>query len=867
MSLPPRPTTPRALLLALILVAVGPEPLPTPSSPPLAPSSDRDAEEREARRFPNDWFLLQRAWPHDDIRQASRLAAWQAARALQDAADAPAARASWTFAGPTNVGGRIADVACHPVSSSVCWVGAAEGGVLKTTDGGTTWIPQMDFESSLSIGDLAVDPTNPDILYVGTGEPNGGGGSVTYGGTGVFKSTDGGSTWTNVGLPDSRYIGRVVVDPSNPSRVFVAVVGSLFSKNAERGVYRSTDAGANWSHVLALNDSTGAVDVVVHPTNSNLVYAATWERTRRPDNIYYGGDGCGIYRSLNGGDTWTELTSGLPTGPTVGRIGLAIAPSSPDILYAIYAEADPGAFMGLYKTTNGGTSWTRTTDAALSDVYASYGWWFGQVRVSPSNPNTVFAVGYDLYRSTNGGGSWSNVGLSMHVDHHGLDFAPSGAIYEGNDGGMYKSTNGGTSWAMLPNLPVTQFYAIDVDQSLPQRLYGGAQDNGTSRTLTGALDDWGFLLGGDGFTPLVDPVNNAYVYAEFQYGGLYRSTNGGSTFLPAGGISGRINWSMPVVFDPSNPATVYCASERVYRSTNRAASFSAISPDLSNGPGGGNRVFGTVTTIAVAPTNSAVIWAGTDDSNVWVTTNSGTSWTEVSAALPARWVTRVAVDPTAANVSYVTISGFRWDEPLPHVFRSTSWGATWSDISANLPEAPVNDLVVDPQSTSTLYVATDFGVYRSTDVGGSWSAFGSGLPNVVVSDLRLHAPTHTLVAGTYGRSMWKLDLTQATAAPVWAALGAEGGPQLHAVAPNPASAGPVAIRFTLPREADVSLRIVDVAGRVVATVAEGRRGAGDTTLRWDRRDASGAPAVAGVYFVRLEADGVVRTTKLTLVRP
>lgn len=861
MKLRRRPATVRTVFATLaFLVAVGPERAPT--------SAMRSSEDEEERRFPNEWFLVQRAWPHDDIRQSSRLAAAEQARMLHEAAADLRGGPTWTFAGPTNIGGRIADVVCHPTDPNVCWVGAAEGGVMKTTDGGTTWLPTMDFESSLSIGDIAVVPNDPQVLYVGTGEPNGGGGSVTYGGTGVFKSTDGGSHWTNVGLPESRYIGRIVVDPSNPNRVFAAVVGSLFSKNPERGVYRSTDAGANWAQVLAVNDSTGAVDVVVHPTNSNIVYAATWERTRRPDNIFYGGNGSGVWRSVDGGSNWTELTTGLPTDATVGRIGLAIAPSNPDVLYAIYAEADPGFFIGLFKTTNGGASWTQTNDALLADVFASFGWWFGQVRVSPTNANTVFAIGYEVWRSTSGGTSWSNVGSSMHVDHHAMDFASNGHLYEGNDGGMYKSTNGGTVWAKLPNLPATQFYAIEVDEQFPLRLYGGAQDNGTNRTTTGALNDWVGIFGGDGFVPLVDPVNNAFVYAESQYGGLGRSTNGGLSFLDAtSGLSGRINWMMPVVFAPSNSATLYCGAERVFRSTNRAASWSAISPDLTDGATGGNRVFATVTTIAVAPTDPAVIWAGTDDANVWVTQNGGTNWTEVGSTLPQRWVTRVAVDPSAANVSYVTISGFRWDEPLPHVFRSTDFGVSWSDISTNLPEAPVNDVVIDPLSSSSLYVGTDFGVFRSTDTGASWSALGSALPNVVVNDLRLHAPTRTLVAGTYGRSMWKFDLNQPTSAPVLASAGASAGPRLDPVAPNPWSTGAATIRFALPREADVSLRVVDVAGRVVTVLQEGRRGAGETLTSWDGRDAQGHAVSAGVYFVRLDADGITRTRKLTIVRP
>ncbi|HMB68991.1 MAG TPA: hypothetical protein VKU85_06750, partial [bacterium] len=776
--------TPRALLgpaaVAALLGALAAGPV---SDSPDGPAPFAQAPEGGRGPVPNEWFLVQRAWPQDDVRTDARLEAYEQARVLRAEAAALRSAAAWTPVGPTNVGGRIADLVCHPTNPNVCWAGAAEGGVMKTTDGGQTWIPKSDFESSLSMGDLAIDPTNPQILYAGTGEPNGGGGSVTYGGTGVLKSTDGGDTWTITGLPDSRFIGRVAVSPGDPDQVFVAALGSLFSPSPDRGVYRSTDAGGSWQQVLALNDTTGAVDVAVHPTDPDVVYAAMWERLRAPDNIDYGGPSCGIWRSTDGGDTWSQLTNGLPSGSNLGRIGLAVAPSAPSTVYSIWAD-ESGDFLGVYKSTNAGDSWTQTNDGALFNVFATFGWWFGQIRVSPVDEDVVFAVGYEVWRSTNGGATWTNVGSSMHVDHHALEFASNGDIYEGNDGGLYKSVNGGTVWSKLPDLAATQFYAIEVDESDPTRRYGGAQDNGTNRTLTGASDNWTNILGGDGFAPLVNPVDNSYVYAQAQYGALYRSTNGGSSFsYAAGQLTGRINWSMPIVFDPSDPSVLYAGTDRVFRSTNHAAGWSAISADLTDGAGAGNRVYGTITTLAVAPSDPDVIWAGTDDAHVWVTTNGGSSWTQVGLTLPQRWITRVAVDPAAANVSYVTLSGFRWDEPYPHVFRSTDYGASFQDISSNLPQAPVNDIVPDPGLPSVLYVATDTGVYVTTNLGLSWSQLGTGLPNVVVSDLRLHEITQTLYAGTYGRSMWSLPLASVVVAAGPAVEGGGGALQLGAPFP------------------------------------------------------------------------------------
>ncbi len=833
-------------------------PLPSGSA-----ASPRAIESMHAGQFPSDWFLRQRAWPQEDINQDARLAAHAQARALHSVARGSATGA-WQPVGPANVGGRVADVACHPTEANVVYIATASGGVFKSTDAGASWLPTFDDESALSIGSVAIDPTDPEVIWIGTGEPNGGGGSVTYGGTGVFRSTNGGITWENRGLAATRYIGRVLVDPLDGDRIFVAALGSQWSPGADRGVYRTTDSGTSWERVLASTDETGAVDLAIHPTSPNIVYAVLWERSRGPDFIDYGGPTSGILRSTNGGDTWSELTAGLPTGDR-GRIGITLCESQPAVLYAIYAESNPGAFDGVFKSTNGGDTWTQTNDASLGSMYSSYGWWFGNIRVAPNDANRVYALGLDFHRTTNGGSSWSFAGGSMHVDHHGLDFASNGRLFEGNDGGMYTSLNG-TSWTKLPGLPVSQFYAITVNEQNPLQRYGGLQDNGTNRTLTGSADDWVNILGGDGFRPLVDPVNSQFVYAEYQYGELFRSTNGGSSFdYIAGSLAGRKNWSMPVEFDPSNPLRLVAGTDRVYRTTNRGTSWAAISPDLTDGDGGVNVVFGTITALAIAPTSQGTILAGTDDANVWITTNGGIGWTRVDAALPERWITRVAFDPGDAAIAYLTISGFKWDEPAPHVFRTTDHGASWADISGNLPEAPVNDIVIDPDAPSTLVVGTDFGVFHSTDTGGSWQALGIGLPNVVVTDLTLHEPTRTLVAGTYGRSMWTFDLAGAVDASDLALdAGKIAAPMLRPVRPNPARSS-IEVQWVQPRAASISVEVFDVAGRRVATLAQGSSDAGAHARTWDRRGADGALAGAGVYFVRLAGDGVSCTRKVALL--
>ena len=713
----------------------------------------------QPKMAPNDWFYGQRAWPQGEINDLAYRQALAQTEKLQRKQRKNGQ--AWLPAGPINIGGRITAVAVDPNRFDVYYLGAATGGVFKTTNSGADWTPIFDEFASLSIGALALDPNDAQTLYVGTGEANGSGSATSYSGTGLFKTMDGGLTWQHLGLEESYHIGRIVIDPLDSQTLFVAAGGKLHGTNPERGVYRSNDGGASWERVLFVADNVACIDIVLNPSQPQMVYAAMWERERGPDFRDHGGVGCGIWRSIDGGDNWQEMTNGVPNNsPNVGRIGLAISASSPNVLYAIYAD-NTGFFEGIYKTTDGGLTWSQTNDGALSNLFSSFGWYFANIRVDPLNPNTVYALGLDVFKSTTGGNSWFDNSATMHVDQHDLFIHPLNAswLLAGNDGGLYLSQNAGGSYAHFENLPITQFYTCSLDFQNPERRYGGTQDNGTNRTTTGQLDDWSRILGGDGFYVLVDPTDNRYVYAESQYGGLTRSTNGGASFVNAlnGVDSGdRRNWNSPLALDPNNPQTLYFGTNRLYRSTNRAVSWSAISPDLSDGPGNGNLVFGTLTTIAVAPTDSDVIYAGLDDGNVWVTENGGASWSRISGPLPNRYITRVAVSPDDAATAYVTLSGFRQDSYLSHIFQTSDAGQTWLDISANLPEFPLNDIIIDPDSTNQLFVAADVGVWVTRGFG--WEPLGTGLPNAGVADLEFHNPTRTLLAGTYGRSMFQIDV-------------------------------------------------------------------------------------------------------------
>jgi hypothetical protein len=832
----------------------------------------------DAEKVPNDWFHLQRALPYDEIPLEAPRRALDQALALRAAAggggadareDAgKAASAAWALAGPTNIGGRITAIAAHASAPGTYFIGAAAGGVWKSTDSGATWAPVFDGVGSQSIGALAVAPQSATRLYVGTGEANGSGDS--YDGDGVYVTEDGGSSWQFLGLAETRRIGRIALDPTDSSRIYVAAAGALFSKDANRGVYRSTDAGATWERTLFVSDSTSAIDVVVEPGVPANVYAAMWERLRGPQNRRVGGPTSGVYKSTDFGATWALLGGGLPAaGPTVGRIGLSASVSSPGTLVACYCD-DPGNFAGLYRTTNSGASWARMNDGALASITGGFGWYFGQVRIDPTNASRIFVLGVSLYRTTNTGASWSSVGGGTHVDHHDIWIDPSNntRVVDGDDGGLYRSTNGGSAWVKSPNLPLTQFYAITVDAQNPLHRLGGTQDNGTPRTSTGALDDWDDIYFGDGFYCLVDPTNSNVIYAEYQYGGLGKSTDGGSSFNDATlGIDpgDRANWSTPVVMDPSDPNILYYGTQRVWRSTDGTASWSAVSGDLTEGDDPGNLVFGTITTIAVAPSDSSVLYAGTDDGNVWVTQNLGGSWTNVTGTLPDRWVTRVAVDPADAAVAYVTISGYRNDEYLPHVFRTTDFGAAWGDISGNLPESPANALIVDPAAAATLYVATDVGVFVSFDTGANWAPLGGGLPPVVVSDLALHAASRTLLAGTHGRSMYSIALPSGpTGVEPTAAASAAADLALGAPTPNPARDG-VRVALALRRAAEVRAAVYDASGRRVRDLGARAYAAGEHTLAWGRDNDRGARAAAGLYILRVEAGDRTAVRKIVLL--
>lgn len=872
-----------SVIVAMVVVAsflwIVREPVPeraisTEESVRLAKQFKKDMKAEwaaEGRRyepgaFPSEWAWQQRAYPYDKFDFEQLKDAVVQAQAMRiEARKMPASlSATWVERGPTNIGARVSDIVIHPVDTDIIYAAISSGGVLKSTDAGVTWAPISDDLPVLTLGAIALDPQDPDVIYLGTGEANAH--SFSWFGMGLYKSTDAGVTWEYKGLEDTRYIARIVIDPMNSNRVWVAGTGALFGTNPERGIYRSLDAGDTWDLVLSVTDSTAGTDVAVDPQRPDTVYACMWERVRGLTYRQSGGPSSGIYRSYDGGDTWQELTNGLPSGPDVGRMGISVCESQPEYLYAIYAD-DPGYFAGVYRSQDGGDSWTRTYDGNLDNLHSSFGWYFGQIRVDPGDRDHVFALGVPFFETQDGGNSWYEVGSSMHVDHHALAFDPTdfSRIFNGNDGGIYYSLNSGATWYKSYDQHTNQFYAIEIDYQNPSRLYGGTQDNGTLRSITGDPDDYERIFGGDGFYCNVDPTDSTSIYVEYQYGNLFHSTDFASSWTEVmDGISSsdRRNWSTPVVMEPGDPQTLYYGTYRLYRTTNGGTMWNAISGDLTNGSAGGG--FGTLTTIAVAPTDVDVIYVGTDDSNVWVTDNGGGSWTNISATLPDRWVTRVAVDPGNENLAYATFSGLRWDENIGYVYYTDDMGATWTDITGDLPAAPVNALVVDPGLTSRVIVGTDVGCFYCDGRDGNWLLTGTGMPPVPVFDLKTHAPTRTVVAGTHGRSMYSLDLSTL---PDVASVKPRDAMQVATLEnhPNPFGAS-TTVTFALAHAAEVSVEVYDLTGRRVKSLASGRREAGGHEVRWDGTNERGARVASGIYFARLSTARGAVTRTLNLVR-
>lgn len=727
-------------------------------------------DESELESEPNspgaDWMFVQRRGADTTVASAAYRRALRQSRASaqRTALERPdVAGAEWTNLGPTNIGGRVVDVAVDPRKDDTVYAAAASGGVWKSTDATTTFAPSWPRGLTQAMGALAAG--RDGTLYAGTGEANPGGGSITYGGTGVYRSDDGGKSWKNIGLKNSGAIGRIAVDPQDPERVFVAAAGDLYVPGGERGLYLTTNGGETFKRVLAgENGTTGAVDVAIDPKDPDNILVAMWDHHRLPSHRVYAGEGSGVWRSTNGGRSWREIE--IPHGldaDKVGRIGVTFAPSDPDRAYVIVASNLAGGGVGLFRSDNGGATFKKTAVEGGSLSQSSFGWWFGRLWVDPDDKERLFVAGVSLLLSTDGGDTVAAVG-SVHADQHAMAWDPKveNRVYLGNDGGMYRSDSDGAdrTWVAATSQGWTQHYSVDVAETDVTHVVTGLQDNGCIKnwdaTQLSGPDKWNAVgLCGDGLETLIQPVHGQALYVCSQYGSCTVSPAGVPAGVPLLFNSERFGWWLPMEFDPSDPMVMYAAGNMVERSTDGGLSWSTISPDLSTNPkqldpNTGYRIRGVVTTLAAAASDGNVLYAGTDDGLLWTTKDQGATWKKLKDDdLPGSWVTSVAIDPENADIAYVTYSGYRGGSSAPHVLKTTNGGASWKDVSGDLPSAPVNDVTI---AGGRVIVGTDVGVFLS-ERDGTWYRVGKNMPAIPVLDLRWHEGSGSLTVATFGHGI------------------------------------------------------------------------------------------------------------------
>jgi photosystem II stability/assembly factor-like uncharacterized protein len=801
--------------------------------------------------------------------------------------------------GPATMGGRIDDLAVVESDPRVYYIGAAAGGIFKTVNGGQSFSPIFDDQPNPSIGDLALAPSNPSILYAGTGEPNNRQSSSW--GNGVYKSMDAGATWTHLGLKETRHIGRIVVHPTNPDIVYVAALGDLWGPNRERGVFRSTDGGATWTHSLAINEDTGAADIAIDPQSPNILYAAAYQRRRTVFGYSGGGPGGGIYRSIDGGAHWTRLGGetlgkGLPTTGDIGRCAFDIYRKNSDIVYALVEHRTLG---GVYRSEDKGVSWTRMSDTNPRPSY------FSQIRVDPNNDNVVWLGGVNIYYSQDGGKTFDQTRFrDVHSDVHGIwiDPANSAHLIIGTDGGVATTWDTGRHWMPHYNIPLAQFYEVSYDFQKPYRICGGLQDNyswcgpSSSTQQTGiANEDWQVVLGGDGFYSRIDPTDPNIVYAESQDGNLTRRnlrTGEARSIRPQEDNDEapryRFQWNSPLMISPHDPKTIYYGGNHFFKSTDRGDTWVRLGDDLTTkaerdkqtimgkaiGPDTLSRHDGvvawpTITAIAESPVRAGVLWAGTDDGNVQFSRDGGKTWrnvmSHISGAPKGGYVSRIEASHKEEGTAYITFDNHRSADYGIYIFMTKNFGDSFSRIGAGIPAdaGTVHVIREDPVNPNLLFAGTEFGAYVTFDRGGAWTKLKNGLPPVPVFDIQIHPRDHDLILATHGRSIYIMDdisvleqmtketltsdlkLFHSRPATAWRMSSSRGflGTSLF-LAPN-APAGLI-VDYFAKAAGPVQITIADKAGaRVRQLNARAEAGTVNRTT-WDlRHDAPVPPAIGG----------------------
>ncbi len=690
---------------------------------------------------------------------------------------------NWRCIGPAVMGGRTVDIDVVESQPWIIYAAIGPSGVWKSENNGITWTPVFHEENTVSVGDIAIAQSQPDIIWVGTGEATCRN-SVTIG-DGVYKSIDGGKTWQTKGLVETRHISRIIIDPQNPTIVYVAAMGHLWGANEERGIYKTNDGGETWEKILYVNEDTGFADLAIDPSDSQILYAAAYEHRRYPYYFYSGGPGSGLYKTTDGGKSWKKLTRDLPEG-VMGRIGIDVSRSQPNIVYALIEHEDGG----IWRSEDKGETWTRTCDKKTYDRVNFRPFYYSQIRVDPSNDKVVYVFSGGSFVSKDMGKKFSIISRSTHPDHHALWIDPSNPLHliDGNDGGIDISYDGGKNWQAIQHMALAEVYQIGFDMRNPYYVYCGLQDNGSWGGPSASLDsagitneDWYSIGGGDGFYAQVDPTDPNTIYRNYQMNGLSRydmRIGKGKTIRPLASRKEppyRFNWNSPILISPHDPKTVYTGGNFLFKTRNGGQSWEIISPDLStNDPekqkdsGGpitldntGAEIHCTIITISESPLVPGLIWCGTDDGNVQVTRNGGRTWRNVVENIPDlpshTWCSRIEASHFDPGTAYVAFDGHRADDYQTYVYKTSDYGETWTSIKGNLPFGWVHVIREDLKNKNLLYVGTEFGVYASLDGGESWFSLKNNLPTVAVRDIVVHPRENDLIIGTHGRGIWIID--------------------------------------------------------------------------------------------------------------
>jgi photosystem II stability/assembly factor-like uncharacterized protein len=786
--------------------------------------------------------------------------------------------------GPSLTTGRITDLAVDPKNRSVWYAVAGSGGLWKTTNRGNTWQPLFERYGSFCLGSLAIDEKDTNTLWLGTGEAASHR-SASFG-DGIYKSTDGGARWERMGLETSEHIAKVLIDPRDSNTVWVAAQGPLWAAGGERGVYKTTDGGKTWQAVLTIDENTGATDICFDPRNPDVVYAATYQRRRHVGQLVSGGGGAGIFKTTDGGKSWTRLKDGLPT-TNLGRIALAVSPQKPDVVYAHVGAAKQ--IIGFFKSENGGQSWTRMGDCPIQDQQ-----YYGEIVCDPNVFDRVYVMDMQIQVTQNGGRSFQRLNWPIHVDNHALVFDPSDPnhLLVGNDGGVYETWDNGRSFRHFTNLPITQFYRVALDDALPfYNIYGGAQDNGSmggpSRTPWRAgirTSDWITVGGGDGMGPAVEPGDPDTLYTQSQNAALVRldKKTGEATPIRPRGAQGerlRFHWDAPLLISPHRPSRIYLAGNKLWQSDDRGASWRAISPDLTRkldprklpvmgrlwteDDAANINTFTTDLSVITALDESAkkagLLYVGTDDGLIQVSEDGGKAWRQAGAlpGAPERaYVSDLYASRRDDRTLYAVVQNYQFGDFKPYVYRSTDRGRSWTSIVGNLPSRHVAwSIVEDSVHPNLLFLGTEFALFATLDGGEHWVKFDEGVPTIAFRDIHLHPREGDLVAGTFGRGVYVLDdaATLRHATPENLARPAQLFPPRktyvyrentlvtaawgNTSTPNPPAAALITyhVRDFIPdSESPLLLRLFDSKGKEVRTLpASGVRGL--HRISWDMR--------------------------------